>query len=461
MASNVPEIEQRLSNLQWQVERLWQVAEGNVQPLEQRLAGMADQYAENLKRWAVTAERHSRTVTQLESYVSEWKDANSRIQQDTFQRLRELEAVIQHEWEALRKIHEQPVKELREQAASLTEVCIATAKVAQQGFERAEARLASFEDDVHLILSEFGRDLQLVLAEVKARSEHQPARLDAAAPWSLDDVTRLHGQLRESGGVGRQAGTVVRSVDQPGASHPPELPASMAAEPELGRAQGAPRDPDIAGRIITEAVPIREQPMPSKGRLAAVGIGLAVIMAGGFGYLQNQVRVAAGRAQQAELDSQRASADAARQAAAAREQAAREIASAREMANRAERIGNVLAAPDLIRYSLSGGSGAQGASGQGLWSRTRGFVFSGSRIPPPPPNTTYQVWLLTRFAPVRASTFVPGSDGTVTLIEQGLIVPRAVVGVMVTAEPESGGDGPSGEPVLTSVPPDPPASPEQ
>jgi anti-sigma-K factor RskA len=426
---NVPELEQRLLNLQWQLDRLWQAAEGNVQSVEQRLAGMADQYAENLKRWAVTAERHSRTVTQLESYVAEWKDANGRIQQDTFQRLRELETVIQHEWDALKKIHEQPVKELREQAANLTEVCIATASVARQGFDRAEARLASFEEDVHLILGEFGRDLQSVLAEMKARPGHQ-ARLDGAPPWSLDDVTRLHSQLRESADGSQPMGSVVQSSE----------PQAARALLELPPATTAGTDASV------------EQPLPWKWRLAVVGLALAVITTVAFGwYLQNQVSVAAGRARQAEFDSQRAAADAARQAAAAREEAAREVASAREMANRAQQIGNVLAAPDLIRYSLSAGTGAPGASGQALWSRTRGFVFSGSRLPPPPPNGSHQVWLLTRVAPFKASTFMPEPDGTVTLVEQGLNVPRAVVGVMVTAEPGAGGESPSGDPILTSV----------
>ena len=414
------------------MERLWQLAEGNVQQVEQRLAGMADQYAENLKRWAVTAERHSRTVTQLESYVSDWKDANSRIQEDTFRRLRELETIIQHEWDGIKKIHEQPVKELREQAASLTEACIATASVARQGFDRAEARLASFEDDVHLILSEFGRDLQSAIAEMKSRPE-QRVRPEGAPPWSLDDVTRLHSQLRESGDAAHPAGTIVQSLDQGVVRAPLELPAAAGSEVVEHRG---------------------DQAIPWRWRLAVVGLGLAVIAAVGFGWhLQNQVQAAAGRAQEAEIQSQRAAADAARQATEAREQAAREIASAREMANRAERIGNVLAAPDLIRYSLSEGTGSPGASGQALWSRTRGFVFSGSRIPPPPPNGAYQVWLLTRLAPLKASTFVPEPDGTVTLVEQGLNVPRAVVGVMVTAQGTDGTDTPSGEPILTSVAP--------
>ena len=39
----LPELEQRLSNLQTQVERLWRKAETSVPPIEQRLAAMADQ----------------------------------------------------------------------------------------------------------------------------------------------------------------------------------------------------------------------------------------------------------------------------------------------------------------------------------------------------------------------------------------------------------------------------------
>ena len=38
----LPELEQRLSNLQSQVERLWKKAEANVPPVEQRLAAMSE-----------------------------------------------------------------------------------------------------------------------------------------------------------------------------------------------------------------------------------------------------------------------------------------------------------------------------------------------------------------------------------------------------------------------------------
>lgn len=351
-----------------------------------------------------------RRLELLESQLNRLRETTEENAQSVERRI---EALIEHERNALREIHEQPVKELREHAASLTEVCIATARTAQKGFDRAEARLTSFEQDFHRRLNEIARDLHAAVTETRVPAEHRLPPPDRAAPWTFEDVTRLHNQLRDSG-----------------------------AEPS-----------DHGGRTAANVVS-GGWPVTWTRRLALAGLGLALIAAGGFGWhLQNQVQVAAGHAQEAELKAQRAATDAARQAAAAREEAARQIASAREIADRAERIGNVLAAPDLIRYSLSGGTAAPAAAGQGLWSRTRGLVFTGTRLPPPPADGTHQVWLLTRSATVKACTFVPRPDGTVTLVDEGLRVRGAVVGIMVTAERIKGADSPSGDLVLSSVQP--------
>jgi hypothetical protein len=374
----------------------------NVVDVERRLEEMQSQ----LDRLRVTTEENAQSVE------------------------RRIEALIEHERNTLRELHEQPLKELREHAASLTEVCIATARTAQKGFDRAEARLTSFEHEFHRHLTEIGRDLQTAVSEMRAPAEYRSRRLDRAAPWAFEDVTRLHNQLRDSG-----------------------------AQP-----------PDDGGRTVATNFVSEQRFAPWQRRLAVAGLGFALVAAVGFGwYLQNQVQVAAGRAQAAELEAQRAATDAAQQAAAAREEAGREISNAREIADRAERIGNVLAAPDLVRYSLLGGTAAPAAAGQGLWSRTRGFVFTGTRIPPPPPNGAHQVWLLTRSAPVKASTFVPGPDGTVTLVEEGLRLRGAVVGIMVTAERFKDADSPSGSLVLSTAqpqpqpqpPPQPPPQPQQ
>ena len=349
-------------------------------------------------------------LDQLQSQLDRLRETTEENAQSVDRRI---EALLEHERNILREIHEQPLKELREHATSLTEVCIATARSAQKGFDRAEARLTSFENDFHRRLSEIARDLHSAVTETRAPAEHRLPPPDRAAPWTFEDVTRLHNQLRDSG----------------------------AARPDND-------GPTAASGVSGEG------PAIWKRRLASAGLGLALIAAGGFGWhLQRQVQVAAGRAQEAELKAQRAATDAAQQAAAAREEAARQISSAREIADRAERIGNVLAAPDLIRYSLSGGTAAPAASGQGLWSRTRGLVFTGTRIPPPPRDGAHQVWLLTRSATVKASTFVPRPDGTVTVVDEGLRVRGAVVGIMVTAERIKGAGSPTGDLVLSSVQP--------
>jgi hypothetical protein len=343
--------------------------------------------------------------TQLDR-LREATEANAQAMQ------RRVEALIEHE-RYLREIHEQPVTELREHAASLTQVSIATARAAQSGFVRAEARLAAFENDVHRRLNEIAKDLQSAVSELKALPASHLQSPGRSAPWAFEDVTRLHHQLRDPGAVAVDAG------------------GRTDAEPSAARNPPAWRSPRVVSAVL--------------GVLA---------LAASFGaYLQYQVQVAAAHARDAEVRLQQAADAAAQRAAAARDEAAQQISSAREIADRAERMGNVLAAPDLLRYSLHGGTAAPTATGRGLWSRTRGLVFTGTRIPPPPPDGAHQLWLLTRSAPVKVSSFVPGPDGTVTLVDDGPRVPGAVVGIMVTAERVQGADRPSGQLVLSSVAP--------
>src|SRR5687767_7200833 len=266
----LPELEQRLSNLQTQVERLWRKAEANVPPIEQRLAAMADQYSEYLKRWAATVERHTQAVSQLEAYASEWKDASSRVRQETSERLQELESTIEREWDTLKRMQEEPIRELREQAESLTQASLAMASASQQGVDRAEVRFASFEGEVHTRLAELTRELQAALAEMKLRLDRHPASRDPTAAWSLDDVTRLHGQLRD--GV-RAPGEFQRTIEHPSATSIRELPAASVTDSSVARSG-----------------------IPAKWAMAAVLLAAAVI-AVVFGWrLQSQVKAASDRA---------------------------------------------------------------------------------------------------------------------------------------------------------------------
>ena len=445
----LPELEQRLSNLQSQVERLWKKAEANVPPIEQRLAAMADQYAEYLKRWAATVERHTNAVAQLEAYANEWKDASTRVRQETAERLHELETTIEHEWDSLKRMQEEPIRELREQAESLTQVSLAMANASQQGVERAEARFAAFETEVHLRLNELTRELTSAVAEMKARVDRQAASRDPSSQWSLDEVTRLHGQLRDGA---RGTGQVPHTIESAPVSGLRELPPPPTAANAEERRE---RRFTLGGRLGHDDVKARDGVIPTKWALGVLGV--AVVIASIFGWrLQDQVKTASERARVAELKSDALVADATRQAEVAREEAAQQMAEARDMVAQTQRVSAVMAAPDLIRFRLAGSGGA---SGQALVSRSQGLIVSGSRLPAAPPNHILVAWLLTPTEPVKAGTLTPSADGSAVLVDQMPAVPRRIVGVWVTPEPSESTETPTGIQVLSSLIAAAPASP--
>jgi hypothetical protein len=455
MALNVPELEQRLSNLQSQIVSLWQRTERSG-PLEQRLSTMADEYAEHLKRWANTVDRHTHAVAQLEAHIGEWKEANAHVHDDAAPQLKNLEVLIERELHALQKIHEEPLKELREQAASLTAICVATAGAAQQGLERTENRLAAFEGDFYRALSELTREVRTAVAEIRTHQDRSPAQLDGGRQWAFDDVNRLHSQIRESVAAARVEVNALPAIEWPTeVGSRDSLPALGTLVPEDVPASTQPRPTVTANETPEHAEAGAVEPLiPRTWRLAVVALAVALVVVSGLGWrLYSQVRTGADRVQRAEVESARATALAESRAAKVREEATREIEGARDMASRAQLISSVLAAPDLVRFNLTGSRVAPAASGQALWSRSRGLVFSGSGIPPAAPNQYYRLWLLTRAVAVAAGSVAPAPDGTVTSAQQSPVIPRAAIGVIVTLEETSDGAAPSGPTILTSVQP--------
>jgi hypothetical protein len=413
-----------------------------VPPVEQRLAAMADQYAEYLKRWASTVERHTNAVAQLEAYANEWKDASARVRQETADRLHDLETTIEREWDTLKRMQEEPIRELREQAESLTQVSLAMSSASQQGVERAEARFAAFETEVHLRLNELTRELTSAVSEMKARIDRQVASRDPSSQWSLDDVTRLHGQLRDGA---RGPGQVPHTIESSAVTGPRELPAPASQPNASGPAR--PAQVTVGGRPLHDDIGAWNGSIPTKWVIAAVGV--AVVIVAIFGWrLQNQVKTASERARTAELISNTAAADAARQAEAAREEAAQQMSEAREIVAQTQRVSAVMAAPDLIRFRLAG---SDGASGQAMVSRSQGLIVSASQLPPAPPNHILVAWLLTPTEPVKAGTLTPSGDGSAFLVDQTPAVPRRIVGVWVTPEPSESTETPSGAQILTSL----------
>jgi Anti-sigma-K factor rskA len=184
-------------------------------------------------------------------------------------------------------------------------------------------------------------------------------------------------------------------------------------------------------------------------------VALAGIALFGF-WMQRQVgsqlTAAAARVADAERQSEAASAAARQEAAATREAAARQVADARQSAAHAQIVGNVLAAPDLLRYWLRAADGTSRASAQVLFSRSRGMVFSASRLPTPGEGKTYQLWLLSAAGPVNAGLLTPDAEGRVTLAtDVPLTTQGRVSGALVTLEAAGGSTQPSADRVLVRV----------
>lgn len=480
MYQQVPELEQRLSELQAQIDRLslslhlWRQTQDHLQPMERRLAQLTDQCAEILDRWTATGERHAQVVTELETRMSGWNEAEARLQQDAAQRIQSLERLIEREWSDLRRLHQEPLRELREQAASLGEVSMAAAQSAHAGVERAEARLAAIETDLHRWMGELARQIQTAVSDARGRADG-PAwpSTTRQTSWPLDGVMRLHEQLRQ--GDDQEvvvetpppaAGTVdVRTIPEPPESPTSPASAKLPESPLLAESHMAD-DTNLSERInaleravtdgkteLLETAERRERTTRA-WQWAAVVLAVGAVLAAGFAWQsQRQAQLASSRIGEVERQSQRVRDAADQQIAASRETAAREMAQARETAARAETIAGVLAAPDLVRYNLVGQPPGPFRSGQMLWSRSRGLVFSGSRLPAPPPNSTYQLWLLTSGEPVSAATFLPDPAGRVTIaLDTAPSVPRPVLSASVTIEPSGGSASPSGDILLTRTP---------
>lgn len=446
MCQEVSTLDQRIAELQSQLDRLtvslqlWREQQDHLKPAEERLAELTRQCTDIVAQWNSTGERQARAVGQLEERVSAFSAAEERLHHDAVARMRTLERVIEQEWSSLRQMHQGPVAELKEHAATLGQVSVAAANTSLTGIERAEARLAEIERTLNERLSGVSHQLETAVAEIRSMV---PARqgVEAAGPsWPIEGVVRLHNQLRGSAD-GPGVITVTPSVGG-SAPIPLALPAASTQErlggPDTIEHASVVRDAVTQASAGTEPPRIRTMTLAAA---SAVGI-VMVLAAAGAVVVQRQARAAVAQAADARQQAQAAMAAATTQVAAVRDDAARQVAQAREGSARAQMVSEVLASPDLIRLNIAG-AGPGAITGQVLWSRSRGVVFSALRVPPPPARMTYQLWLLTDAAPVTAGTFNPDDAGRVTFTTEPLRVPRPVTGAALTLEPAGGSSAPS------------------
>lgn len=442
-------LELAISDLQSQIERLtealqrWQQAEHQIQPLEDRLSNLSQRGSEILDRLAAADERQAHAVSEVESKLIDWHAVERRLHQDSLDRIRALEQTIEQEWQGIRALHEEPLRQLREQAAALGETSMAAASLSLRGYERAEARLAAIEADLRTQLSQLSRDVRAALDDVKRAAAGGAAALPApaAAPFPLDRVLRIHEELRD----GAPAPPVAALPPAPAApsDEPRQLPAALTA-----------RLDKIERELSQEKQDVQETVEKARGlrRDWRVGVALvvgALAVVGLLGYrLQQSLDDASERVAAAE----RQAMDADREIRSARA----ETTAAREAASRAELVSSILAAPDLLRFALAGVGDAGAARGHVMWSRSTGVVMSASTLPALPNGLEYHVWMLSPVAPTRVGAVGIDGSGRGTLIATNLVLPRPVNGVAVTLEAiGASGPVPSGTTVLARPSPAP------
>lgn len=464
MLSQAEGLEQRLADLEAQIERLndtllrWRATEEPREPVERQLAQLTDQATGILKQWTATSERHAEAVGELETRLAGWSEIETRLQRDATWRFQGLERTIEREWASIRLLHEEPVRQLREHAESLTEICVHTAGSAQTGIERAEARLATLENDLHRRIDTLSSDLHAVLAEL--RRNGGPALRSPASAWPLDEVMRLHEELREGAAVDENRPGVIegRVIESSTTSAAPAA-ASPVLEPAGAKAIATPIEPLDIGRHDETGEPAPGVRSVWTWFAAVAVLAVAVTVVAGFAWsFYRQATVAAQRAAEAQQHAQQIASAADERIEAARKDATAQLTLAHDAASKAQVTSDVLAASDLIRFNLVGGDPAARTLAQLLWSRSRGMVFSASRMPPPPERFVYQLWLLTAGAPIGVGTVAPDASGRVTLAtDSPPEAPRPILGVRVTIEPAPGRPAPSGPVVLAPVVLAPPA----
>jgi hypothetical protein len=245
-----------------------------------------------------------------------------------------------------------------------------------------------------------------------------PARL-AVKPWPFEAVVRLHDEVRQL------------------AERQTWLPRHEAL---LSRLESVESAIDVGERELARAK-VRSE--IEKRRLsAALGIlVISVVVAGLFlpGSLR-RLNLATTRSTSVVTPASRATQLVDEGTAQARRESEPELLEAKQTAERSQALNAILADPDLVRFSLTPSSKAEGSSVQLLWSRGHGAVLSGVLSPAARGANEYRLWILGGAAPIDAGTFTADQQGRVFLVVDSLWeMKSAVIGAAVT--PVMAGDG--------------------
>jgi hypothetical protein len=217
----------------------------------------------------------------------------------------------------------------------------------------------------------------------------------------------------------------------------------------------APREPEASA--IAQSQPAPAAPIlwwHGRGTIAALFVALAaltVFSAYTFWAFSVELRDTAARATAAEERLTRLQQRVDTETREAGRMLQRVTAEATTSAARAERLANVLAAPDVRAFPMRGQRTAAAADGQMYSSASRGVALSGAKLPPLSANQTYQVWLVTTRGSIGLGFVVPDAQGRVSAaFDTPRDLPGSVTGFMLSLEPTGGNAKPTGPIVLAS-----------
>lgn len=455
MFQEAPGFEQRLSDLQAQIDRLtialqlWRDGQERQSHPDERLARFADDVADVLQEWSVVGERHARAVDALEHQVASFATIEARLHEESAQRFLGLERLVQQEWAALRHVQFEPGGPVREQAAALTHACVvaASARVAPVAAGAPDGAEVDLQQYFSRVVSEApAPEAAPPAAPVAVHTEPVPVPVDA--PMDVPAPVPVPAPAEPEAAFAAEPSPPephMRSVGPISSEYLPNAESDILRA-EMGRRLAEMRM--MFRESIEQATDQNDVTHRSTWRvLVAVACLFVIVAAGGAWWLigiQRQLAMSVSRLADLEASSARAQAATERALADARAESARLAEAARLADANTAAMSAVIAAPDLVRYALTGLDGSA-ISAQLLWSRSRGLVLSATDLPPLAAGQAYQAWLLTESDAVSAGLLGLAADGRGSLLSaRPPAVPRPVVGVSITLEPDAGSASPSG-----------------
>lgn len=110
----------------------------------------------------------------------------------------------------------------------------------------------------------------------------------------------------------------------------------------------------------------------------------------------------------------------------------------------------LLGAQDAVDFKLAGRDLGAQASGRVFASRTKGLLFSATRLPPLAEGSIYQLWLRTKGATLSVGVVRPGEEGSIVAAFDAVQDAPDPTGFALSVEPDGGSMKPTGAILLAT-----------